>query len=513
MKPVVFALFAIVCSLFFTNEVKAGDLRFDVDGEGVRSISWTPRQQWYDYGDNITVNVVLEDGYMIKSYLNETNNDPKLNSFSFVYDDGHAATMIVNVQTMLFEGFDVTFKVKNGAWNDGTKQDKIKTVWRERGEDKALVLLAADVPAVGSKPDAGYKVGSWDEVPDTTEYLVSSDKTYTYSYVKDETHEYTVAVNADPAKGGTVNASKKSGRTGDEITITASENDGYKFKNWEVTEGGVTLQNAQSRHTTFAIKNANVAVTAHFEERKPGTAYEVLAFGDGHGNAEASPLSGASGTKVTIKATPDEGYKFKEWKVIAGGVDLANSKDAQTTFNIKNADVEVKALFEKKDKKKDDDNDDNNDDDNDDDDDKGDKDDKDHKDDDHEPSNAQSSVNPDAVGGYFIVNGQPLPGVLMAKMKQGPAAQAVFKASCPTGWSEAFTFNIAVNGKLDYTLKSGTLTIIIPGELVKAGRQFALIGLDKNGKAVTFRDIDTDPNTLTAIINIEAYAFDLIYTN
>ena len=405
---------------------------------------------------------------MIKSYLNKTNNDPKLNSFSFEYNDGPTqAGMEVNIETQRFEGFDVTFKVKNGAWNDGTKQDKIKTVWRERGKDKALVLLAADVPAVGSKPDAGYKAGSWDEVPDTTEYLVSSDKTYTYSYVKDETHEYTVAVNADPAKGGTVNTSKNSGSTGDEVTITANENDGYKFMNWEVTEGDVTLQNAQSRHTTFAIKNANVAVTAHFEERKPGTPYEVLAFGDGHGNAEPSPLSGASGTKVTIKATPDEGYKFKEWKVIAGGVDLANSKEAQTTFNIKNADVEVKALFEKKDKKKDDDN-----------------------DDDHEPSNAQSSVNPDAVGGYFIVNGQPLPRVLMAKMKQGPAAQAVFKASCPTGWSEAFTFNIAVNGKLDYTLKSGTLTIIIPGDLVKAGRQFALIGLDKNGKAVTFRDID-----------------------
>ena len=120
-------------------------------------------------------------------------------------------------------------------------------------------------------------------------------------------------------------------------------------------------------------------------------------------------------------------------------------------------------------------------------------------------------VNPDTVEGFFAVNGQILPGVAMGKMKQGVAAQVAFNANRAVGWNEAFTFNIAINGKVDYTLKNGTLTFIIPKEYQKAGRTFAVMALDKNGKAWTFADIDTNPSTLTANINVEGYAFALIY--
>ena len=120
-------------------------------------------------------------------------------------------------------------------------------------------------------------------------------------------------------------------------------------------------------------------------------------------------------------------------------------------------------------------------------------------------------VNPDTVEGAFAANGQFLPGVAMGKTKQGPAAQAVFSASRPVGWKEAYTFNIAINSKVDYSLKSGTFTILIPQELQKAGRTFAIMALDKNGKAWTFADTDTNPATVTANINVEGYAFALIY--
>ena len=53
-----FTLLAIVCSFFFTNEVKAGDLRFNV-GNGIKSFSWTPYKMVYDNGETITINVVL----------------------------------------------------------------------------------------------------------------------------------------------------------------------------------------------------------------------------------------------------------------------------------------------------------------------------------------------------------------------------------------------------------------------------------------------------------------------
>ncbi len=130
--------------------------------------------------------------------------------------------------------------------------------------------------------------------------------------------------------------------------------------------------------------------------------------------------------------------------------------------------------------------------------------------DEEEPSKP-AVVNPDTVEGYFALNGQPIPGVAMGKTKQGVAAQAVFNAIRQAGWQESFTFNMAINGKVDYTLKNGVLTIIIPKEYRKAGRTFAIMALDKNGKAWAFADTDTNPATLTVKIYVEGYAFALIY--
>ncbi len=128
-----------------------------------------------------------------------------------------------------------------------------------------------------------------------------------------------------------------------------------------------------------------------------------------------------------------------------------------------------------------------------------------------ETNSKPAAVNPDTVEGYFTINGQMVSGVAMGKTKQGVAAQAVFNANRPVGWQEAFTFNMAINGKVDYTLKNGVLTIIIPKEYQKAGRTFAIMALDKSGKAWTFADTDTNPATVTANINVEGYAFALVY--
>ena len=48
-----------------------------------------------------------------------------------------------------------------------------------------------------------------------------------------------------------------------------------------------------------------------------------------------------TGTKVTLTATPKDGYRFVEWQVVSGGVTIADD-----SFTIQSADVTVKAVFE-----------------------------------------------------------------------------------------------------------------------------------------------------------------------
>ena len=62
---------------------------------------------------------------------------------------------------------------------------------------------------------------------------------------------------------------------------------------------------------------------------------------DGNGTASASLAKAAVGTEITLTATPNEGYHFKEWQVISGGVTIKDDK-----FLMPNDNVEVKAIFE-----------------------------------------------------------------------------------------------------------------------------------------------------------------------
>ena len=66
---------------------------------------------------------------------------------------------------------------------------------------------------------------------------------------------------------------------------------------------------------------------------------------EGEGSAGASPSIATPGTEITINAEPSEGWLFREWKVLSGGVTLANSKSPVTTFTLGRKNVEIQAVF------------------------------------------------------------------------------------------------------------------------------------------------------------------------
>ena len=71
------------------------------------------------------------------------------------------------------------------------------------------------------------------------------------------------------------------------------------------------------------------------------TTYTVTVSNDGKGTGTATPSTAAAGTMISLTATPNEGYRFKEWEVISGGVTIKDDK-----FLMPNDNVEVKAIFE-----------------------------------------------------------------------------------------------------------------------------------------------------------------------
>ena len=69
--------------------------------------------------------------------------------------------------------------------------------------------------------------------------------------------------------------------------------------------------------------------------------YKVTVTDDGNGTAKVDKALAEEGTEITLTATPDNRYQFKEWKVISGDVKIENNK-----FTMPASDVEIKAIFD-----------------------------------------------------------------------------------------------------------------------------------------------------------------------
>ncbi len=88
---------------------------------------------------------------------------------------------------VLFErkpiSYKVTFKVVNGAWNDGEGEDAAdnREVTLTGYEGDTLKVAEDQIPAAGSKPDSAHAEGNWDVTPDA-DTAITEDTTYTYTY-------------------------------------------------------------------------------------------------------------------------------------------------------------------------------------------------------------------------------------------------------------------------------------------------------------------------------------------
>ena len=149
--------------------------------------------------------------------------------------------------------------------------------------------------------------------------------------------EFIVTVKTDG--NGTASASLAKAAAGTTIILTATPNTGYHFKEWKVMSGGVTIENNK-----FTMPSANVEVKAIFEKDAPPapTEFTITVTSGDNGTASASHAKAVVGTEITLTATPNKGYHFKEWQVISGGVTIKDDK-----FTMPSANVEVKAIFEK----------------------------------------------------------------------------------------------------------------------------------------------------------------------
>ena len=274
------------------------------------------------------------------------------------------ATMDISGNTATDAG-DYTVRVtsKTGKWADGST-DAVTAAWSiGKATQEAPIGLNGVAPTTEGGSD-----GKITGVDATMEYRAESEITYTactgieienlsagnyfVRYAEDHNHfaspdaEVTVGEGASLADCTiTFNAGGGSGSM-DSVTVKTGANyilpacgftapTDQEFKAWEI--GGTEYKVGDS----YTV-NGDIEIKALWKNRViTPTTYTVTVSNDGNGTGTAAPSTAAAGTTITLTAMPNEGYHFKEWEVISGGVIIKDNK-----FLMPNGNVEVKAIFE-----------------------------------------------------------------------------------------------------------------------------------------------------------------------
>ena len=224
----------------------------------------------------------------------------------------------------------------------------------ETAEDGKPLFFKDELVMLSIAPNEGYMLSalSVNGIPAT---VAVGDDTYTFAQPEENVtitatfekrNEHTITFDANggsepkdlPEEVTTAMPAKKV-LHGSEYYLPECEfiaPEGKQFKAWQI-DGTEYPVNAPVTVT------ADITVKALWEDAPPApTEYIVTVTNDGNGIGTATPSTAAAGTEITLTATPDGGYHFKEWQVVKGGVTIQGNK-----FTMPGENVEIKAIFEK----------------------------------------------------------------------------------------------------------------------------------------------------------------------
>jgi len=197
------------------------------------------------------------------------------------------------------------------------------------GAGKALISFSVQDTDLGK--ELTFKVDGFDadETPDVDISIEGLSVTLDYSPAA--AVYYTLTVTPNPAGAGTVAKDPDLAEylENEVVTLTASPNAGYIFKNWSEDASG-------TNPTVQVTMDGNKTVTANFEQV---FTLDIFVNPSGAGTITVNPTLAEypEDTVVTLTANPNAGYGFKNWSGDASGsnptVQITMDADKSVTAN------------------------------------------------------------------------------------------------------------------------------------------------------------------------------------
>ncbi|MBP3883834.1 MAG: InlB B-repeat-containing protein [Olsenella sp.] len=231
-----------------------------------------------------------------------------------------------------FVSHTVKFKVVNGAWSDGTTDEKSVTLTGHDGD--VLKLSESQIPKAGANPSSGHKEGSWDTTP-STETEIGGDAVYTYTY-KEFSYSCTDGDGSSWTKGSKDGLPLTFKRSDEDQTHEAFSHfksvmvDGKEIEDsdYTVSKGDgvvVTLKSSflstlgSGEHTLTSIFDDGAA-EGKFSVAEPADDKELFTLtfvpngGQVYDSTAAVQKTYEGGTVITMPEPTRDGYRFLYWE-------------------------------------------------------------------------------------------------------------------------------------------------------------------------------------------------------
>ena len=192
------------------------------------------------------------------------------------------------------------------GYDDDEQLFKVQNSWGPNWCNSGFIYVKYNVLSNVSPNDMGSFA--------RTSFMVAVDDD---SYYGDDT--YNLVVGSDVNGSVTTNPTNTTNLpSGSQVTLTATANNGYQFKNWTNMSGNIV--STQNPYTLSVTKNDTIM--ASFEQIAP-TTYSLTVKIEGNGSVTTDPANTTnlpSGSQVTLTATANSGYKFIYWADFVGNI-------------------------------------------------------------------------------------------------------------------------------------------------------------------------------------------------
>lgn len=253
----------------------------------------------FDDGATVTVAATPNEGFVFTNWTVGETVVSTSSSYQFEMDGNIA--LVANFAEVVVGNFRINLSsspVAGGTTNGSGQFDENSTV------------------TVSALPNAGYFFVNWTEdgtvvsTSSSYQFVLKGNRTLIANYSNIPANQFAVILSASPAAGGSTKGSG-SFDSGTDVTVTATPNQGYNFVNWTVNGAAVSTNS----NYTFKI-TGNTNLVANFEVKT-----YTLNVTAQNGTVTKTPNQQTykHGDKVTLTATPANGYEFSSWGGDANG--------------------------------------------------------------------------------------------------------------------------------------------------------------------------------------------------